>query len=216
MSAALKIGKSMLLSELLKDLYELPPDLERNLNGLELDSRKIAKGNLFLAYKGGSSDGRSFIDAAISNGAVAVLTEADATWNESHERTSVPIIPIKHLPAMLGRLAARFYGYPAQHMRVIGVTGTNGKTSYCQLAAQAFTMLGYKCGVIGTLGYGTANSALVQDDSGPATTPDPVRIQEIFAELQIQECDSVIMEVTSHGLQQQRVNIDDFAPYSPT
>src|SRR5688572_13108351 len=151
MSAALKFSKSMLLSELLKDLYELPPGFERNLNGLELDSRKIAKGNLFLAYKGGVSDGRSYIHAAISNGAVAVLTEADATWNEPQELTSVPIIPIKHLPAMLGRLAARFYGYPAQHMRVIGVTGTNGKTSYCQLAAQALTMLGYKCGVIGTL-----------------------------------------------------------------
>jgi UDP-N-acetylmuramoyl-L-alanyl-D-glutamate--2,6-diaminopimelate ligase len=211
MSAALKFNKSMLLSELLKEVYKLPPALERNLNGLELDSRKIEKGNLFLAYKGGTSDGRSFIKAAISNGAAAVLTEADADWSEPQELTSVPVIPIKHLPAILGRLAARFYGYPAQHMRVIGVTGTNGKTSCCQLAAQALTMLGYQCGVIGTLGYGAINSTLVLDDSGPTTTPDPIRMQEIFAELQSQECDSVVMEVTSHGLQQQRVNIDDFA-----
>src|SRR5688572_23915732 len=131
MSAALKFNKSMLLSELLKDVYELPPGLERNLNGLELDSRRIEKGNLFLAYKGGSNDGRSFIAAAISNGATAVLAEADGNWAELQELTSVPIIPIKSLPAMLGRLAARFYGYPAQSMRVIGVTGTNGKTSCC-------------------------------------------------------------------------------------
>ncbi|MES2625581.1 MAG: UDP-N-acetylmuramoyl-L-alanyl-D-glutamate--2,6-diaminopimelate ligase [Pseudomonadota bacterium] len=211
MSAALKFNKSMLLSDLLKDVYQLPPGLERNFNGLELDSRRIEKGNLFLAYKGASNDGRSFIAAAINKGASAVLTEADENWSEPHELTSVPIIPIKYLPAMLGRLAARFYGYPAQSMRVIGVTGTNGKTSCCQLAAQALTMLGYKCGVIGTLGFGTMNSTLIQDESGPATTPDPVRMQEIFAELQIQECDSVVMEVTSHGLDQQRVNVDDFA-----
>ncbi len=211
MSAALKLGKSMLLSELLKDVYVLPPALERNLNGIELDSRRIEKGNLFLAYKGGSSDGRSFIAAAIEQGAAAVLAEADGNWDEPHELTSVPIIPIKHLPTMLGRLAARFYGYPAQNMRVIGVTGTNGKTSCCQLAAQALTMLGYNCGVIGTLGFGTINSVLSHDDSGPTTTPDPVRMQEIFADLSTQDCDSVVMEVTSHGLQQQRVNVDDFA-----
>src|SRR5688500_4694258 len=103
MNAALKLAKSMLLSELLKEVYELPASLERQLNGMELDSRRIKKGNLFLAYKGASSDGRNFIEAAISNGAAAVLAEADDSWNEPRELASVPIIPIKQLPEMLGR-----------------------------------------------------------------------------------------------------------------
>ncbi len=211
MSVANKLHTTMLLSKLLEVECELPPFLERKLNGIELDSRCIKQGNLFLAYKGASTDGRTFITSAIKNGAVAVLAEADYQYQNAQEIDSVPIIPIKDLALKISQVAARFYGYPARSMQMIGITGTNGKTTCSQLVAQSFSALGYQCGVIGTMGYGKVGQLLMQESNGPATTPDAIRTQEIFAELQAQHTDIVVMEVSSHGLQQHRVDVEDFS-----
>ncbi len=201
---------SMNLSTLLQSECVVPPDLDRALSGVQLDSRRVRPGDLFLAYKGAAVDGRDFIPAAIASGAAAVLVEADAEWRAARSEGAVPLIPVKGLPEKAGRVAARFYGEPARRMRMIGITGTNGKTTCSLLAAQALTQLGYHCGVIGTLGYGMADGQLKLDGAGPSTTPDAVRLQQILHEVFAQQGDTVVMEVTSHGLVQKRVDVDDF------
>lgn len=201
---------SMNLSTLLQSECIVPPGMDRALSGVQLDSRRVRPGDLFLAYKGGAVDGRDFIPAAIASGAAAVLVEADAEWRAVRAEGAVPLIPVNDLPQKAGRVAARFYGDPARRMRMIGITGTNGKTTCSQLAAQALTQLGYRCGVIGTLGYGIAGDQLKMDGTGPSTTPDAVRLQQILHEVFAQQGDTVVMEVTSHGLVQKRVDVDDF------
>ena len=201
---------SMSLSTLLQSECVVPPGMDRALSGVQLDSRRVQPGDLFLAYKGAAADGRDFIPAAIASGAAAVLVEADAHWQGARAEGAVPLIPVNGLPEKAGRVAARFYGEPARQMRMIGITGTNGKTTCAQLAAQALTQLGYRCGVIGTLGYGLAGTPLKVDGAGPSTTPDAVRLQQILHEVYAQQGDTVVMEVTSHGLVQKRVEVDDF------
>lgn len=199
------------LSTLLKGMCELPTALDREVTGIELDSRRIAPGALFMAYKGEVADGRQFIGAAIAKGASAVLVDADNQWQVCTEQQSVPVVPLHNLQHKLHLLAARFYGEPASNMRLIGITGTNGKTTCCQLMAALLAKLGYQCGHIGTLGYGMTGAAAETNASGPGTTPDAVRLQHILALLHDEKADTVVMEVSSHGLQQQRVDIDDFA-----
>jgi UDP-N-acetylmuramoyl-L-alanyl-D-glutamate--2,6-diaminopimelate ligase len=198
------------LSALLQGLYTLPPELDRDISGVELDSRRVNAGDVFLAYKGAASDGRHFIPDAIGKGVGAVLVEADDKWSQGCEDAQVPVIPVAQLPARASMLAARFYGEPAQSLRLIGVTGTNGKTTCSQLIASHLQALGYRCGVIGTLGFGMSGSGLQSFGHGPGTTPDAVRLQEILADLKEQHADTVVMEVSSHGIAQQRVDVDDF------
>jgi UDP-N-acetylmuramoyl-L-alanyl-D-glutamate--2,6-diaminopimelate ligase len=200
----------MNLSTLLQSECVVPPDLDRVLSGVQLDSRRVQPGDLFLAYKGAAADGRDFIPAAIASGAAAVLVDADAQWHAARAEGAVPLIPVRGLQEKAGHVAARFYGEPARHMRMIGITGTNGKTTCTQLAAQALAKLGYRCGVIGTLGHGMAGTRLNMDGVGPSTTPDAVRLQQILHEVFAQQGDTVVMEVTSHGLVQKRINVDDF------
>lgn len=200
------------LSRLLEGLYPLPARCDRVLHGITQDSRQVRSGSLFMACNGASHDGRHHIDAAIAAGAAAVLVEADELeWCCEQERQGVPVLPLLGLRGQLAKLAARFHGEPAKALRLIGVTGTNGKTSITQLLAQALRTLGYRCGVIGTLGHGMAGSALQVAASGPGTTPDAVTLQQIFADLRDGGADTLVMEVSSHALDQQRVIVDDFA-----
>lgn len=199
------------LSSLLQGLCPLPPAFDREISGISLDSRTLGAGAVFLACRGAVSDGRRFIPDAISKGAGAILVDADAEWGESRTEASVPLIPVAELSRKAGLLAARFYGEPASTLRLIGVTGTNGKTTCSQLIAGHLQALGYHCGVIGTLGFGMAGSALQVLGNGPGTTPDAVHLQEILATMKEQRADTVVMEVSSHGLDQQRVDVDDFA-----
>jgi UDP-N-acetylmuramoyl-L-alanyl-D-glutamate--2,6-diaminopimelate ligase len=140
------------LSALLEGIVPLPLAYERQASGLSLDSRRVARGDIFMACKGAARDGRDFIDAAIGQGAVAVLAEADASLQGDTLRHEVPVIAVPGLPRQMATVAARFFALPASRLRLIGITGTNGKTSSCQMAAQLFSALGRRCGVIGTLG----------------------------------------------------------------
>jgi UDP-N-acetylmuramoyl-L-alanyl-D-glutamate--2,6-diaminopimelate ligase len=198
------------LSALLEGIVPLPLEHDRQLRGLSLDSRRVAQGDLFLACKGTARDGRDFIDDAIGRGAVAVLAEADDSLSGETLRHQVPVVAIPELPRQMATVAARFFALPASRLRLIGITGTNGKTSCCQLAARLLSALGRHCGVIGTLGYGLSGSELRQEAGIPGTTPDAVSLQRQLAELEQAGADTVVMEVSSHGLAQHRVVVDDY------
>jgi UDP-N-acetylmuramoyl-L-alanyl-D-glutamate--2,6-diaminopimelate ligase len=203
--------QSRLLSTLLPAGISLPASGEIALTGIELDSRRIKQGGLFMACRGAGADGRHFVAQAIEQGAAAVLVEQDEDWNTPQLKGAVPVIPVPDLPRRMSGIAARFYGEPARNLRLVGITGTNGKTTTCHLTARLFSALGYRCGVVGTLGYGVVGNELRHDSGVPATTPDAVSLQRQLARLRDDECNTVVMEVSSHGLDQFRVGIDDFA-----
>lgn len=167
---------------------------------LTLDSRKVRPGDLFLAVAGGQQDGRDYIGDAIARGAAAVAYEAtDALPMYDSEAL---LLPVSGLQAQLSELAGHFYGEPSRALRVVAVTGTNGKTSVTQLLAQALDLLNQRCGLIGTLGCGFYGNLA----SGQFTTPDPLAVQATLADLKNAGAKAVAMEVSSHGLAQHRID----------
>lgn len=146
---------------------------------LTLDSRKVRPGDLFLAVDGIEQDGRDYIGDAIARGASAVVYEArDAHAMQDSEAL---LLPVHNLQAQLSEIAGRFYGEPSRAMRVVAVTGTNGKTSVTQLLAQACDLLDQPCGLIGTLGSGFYGNLTL----GHYTTPDPLTVQATLADLKM-------------------------------
>lgn len=189
------------LSQLLEHISAVNSD--RSITGLSLDSRTIKPGNLFIAYVGGNSDGRKYISEAIANGAAAVVCEEkDFDTSKKNFPNQIPIIKIENLQKFVGNIAARFYDNPSAEMTVIGVTGTNGKTSCSQFTARALEMAGKKCGVMGTLGFGFIDHLQPLN----LTTPDALTLQKELAELKKAHADYVSMEVSSHSLDQYRVD----------
>ncbi len=173
--------------------------LNQAFSSITADSRKIIPGALFLAYPGSQHDGRDYIAQAIAGGATGILWEAaDFVWNPAWNVDNQPIAGLKD---QVGQIAAEFYDYPSKKMQMVGVTGTNGKTSVTQWIAQALTILGRKTAVIGTIGNGFVASQTAASN----TTPDAVLLQAMLAEYQQQGAQAVAMEVSSHGLHQGRV-----------
>lgn len=166
---------------------------------MALDSRKVTDGSLFLAIQGSNGHGLDYIDEAITNGAVAVLYDQ---WS-GELPIDVPALKVRELNTQIGFLANIFYEYPCQNLQIIGVTGTNGKTTTVHLIAQLAERLGYKVARIGTLGASVGSHKLVGLDR---TTPDAVTLFKIFSELQSLEVQVVAMEVSSHALDQYRVH----------
>lgn len=187
------------LSDLLEGVAASEADLP--VAGLQLDSRKINDGDLFLACSGFVVDGRDYIDHAIDSGAVAILVESGEKWQSSSHYRNVPLIVVDDLKEKLSDIAGRFYGQPSNFLPLVGVTGTNGKTSCCHLIMQLVNSLGKSCGLAGTLGNGVDGN--IQTDLN--TTPDAVSIQQLLAQWREQAVDLVTMEVSSHGLDQKRV-----------
>lgn len=188
-------------------LNQLLPQAETSvlIRELTLDSRKVLPGDMFLAMPGVLHDGREYIADAIARGAAAVVYEsAGAPFVLANP--GVALIPLKGLSAQLSAIAGRFYGEPSRAMRLVGVTGTNGKTSVTQLLAQALDRLGAPCGIVGTLGCGF-HGAL---QAGRHTTPDALAVQATLADLKQAGARAVAMEVSSHGLDQDRVAALDF------
>lgn len=195
------------LSALLKGICVLPSVLDCRVYGIALDSRKVKKGDLFIALKGFNSSARAYIPQAVANGAVAVLVESDqSTLSICEEGDSVELF-VPSLKMYVGEIASRFFGSPSKLMKVVGVTGTNGKTSVSQYLAHVLSGLGDKTGVIGTLGYGLLDDLEVATH----TTPDVVKVQQILANMKAQGADCAAMEVSSHGLDQGRVDDVSFA-----
>lgn len=175
------------------------------IDAIELDSRKVRPGTLFLALPGEVHDGRQFIEQAVASGASAVLAEPPVSGYV--DEIPVPLIEVAELRADVGYLAARFYGNPSHSQHVIGTTGTNGKTTTSRLVAQLARSQNKSCGVIGTLG------ASLTDEVTEAinTTPDALSLHRQLAAWQQQNVAMVSMEVSSHALVQGRVNGVEFA-----
>jgi UDP-N-acetylmuramoyl-L-alanyl-D-glutamate--2,6-diaminopimelate ligase len=189
----------MRLKELLNGFASTADD--RPITGLALDSRSVTDGNVFFALSGARQHGLSYVAQAAQNGADAVVFDPSGVENlqtGTEQFKNIPFIAIENLGSKLGEIAARFYGHPSRFMDVIGITGTNGKTSCSQFLGQLLD----HCGIIGTLGWGEwgkINKTL-------NTTPDALTIQRILAELFADNKKIIAMEVSSHGLEQGRVN----------
>ena len=170
------------------------------VTGIQIDSRKVAKGDLFLAIPGEIHDGRQFIEQAVASGAAAVVAEPPVAGFV--EALAVPLLEVPELQHESGLIASRFYGSPSAGLHMVGVTGTNGKTTTSRLIAQILRMQGRSCGVIGTLGA-SLDEGVAQ---GGNTTPDSVSLQQQLSSWHEQGVHAVSMEVSSHAMVQGRVN----------
>ncbi len=188
----------------LSQLFPGKVHADADIGGITLDSRHVRDGDLFVAFPGLRHDGRDYIAQAVAAGAAAVVLESQGAV--AH-RLAVPSVQIEGLAEQLSALADRFYQQPSAALQVIGITGTNGKTSVSQMLAQALDRLGSRCGVIGTLGSGLAGALI---DHG-MTTPDAVAVQAQLASMRDQGASHVAMEVSSHALDQHRVAAVRFA-----
>ncbi len=185
------------LNELLKEYQLNLPAC--SITGLACDSRHVLPGNLFFALNGTKTDGRKYIDEAIKNGAQVILQEGPPSIEKQND---ILFIFLPDINKQVGLIAAKFYAHPSHEMLVIGITGTNGKTSTCCLAAQVLEKLGYKVGVIGTLGMGE----LAALNHSGMTTPDAITLAHQFHEFKKAGMKAVVMEVSSHALDQYRVD----------
>ncbi|MCU7796810.1 MAG: UDP-N-acetylmuramoyl-L-alanyl-D-glutamate--2,6-diaminopimelate ligase [Candidatus Thiodiazotropha sp. (ex Myrtea spinifera)] len=191
------------LSGLLAGLLPVPPGQDCEVTSLTLDSRQVVDGAIFLACTGTRHHGLAFARQAMAQGAEVILWEPDNAEGDQLAadliKEGFPLLAMPKLSVHISEIAARFYGDPSQHLTVFGVTGTNGKTSVCQLLAQALQNDG-PCGIMGTLGYGFP-SAL---ESTGFTTPDAVTVQRLLTEMWLGGAKTVSMEVSSHALDQGR------------
>jgi UDP-N-acetylmuramoyl-L-alanyl-D-glutamate--2,6-diaminopimelate ligase len=198
----------MKLAQLLsieKDLGELP---SVEVSGMALSSLTISHGDVFFAYPGDKADGRDFIQDAVDKGAVAVINEAviaspeRARQSPCDKECKVPRIAIENLAQKVGHFAAQFYGRPSEKMKVIAITGTNGKTSCAWFITQALTKLGIKAAMMGTIGCGFLDDL----NENSLTTPDAISVQKNLAQFKVQGAEVVVLEASSHSLVQGRLN----------
>lgn len=186
------------LGDLVTDLATVTPADDIMISGIALDSREVRAGDVFFAYPGTRHDGRDYMRQAVDQGAAAVIYESDGI---AVPPINVPCYPVSHLQGKIGVIADRFYGYPSREIFVTGVTGTNGKTTCTHLLTQAFTALGLRCGLIGTLGIGFIDDIT----PGMQTTPDPIRLHRELRRFRDNGASHVCIEVSSHALDQGRV-----------
>ncbi|MGN2249034.1 UDP-N-acetylmuramoyl-L-alanyl-D-glutamate--2,6-diaminopimelate ligase [Frateuria sp. GZRe14] len=187
-----------LLADLLDGFADAGALGDLRICGLSLDSRQVRPGEAFIALSGTRAHGIAFAAEAVARGAALVLAEAPAVPGFT---PGVPVLWIDDLHARLGEIAARFYDHPSRALRIVGVTGTNGKTSTVQLITQALSRLGCTAASIGTLGAGLYGAL----DEGERTTPDAISVQRLLARFRDRGATHVAMEVSSHALEQGRV-----------
>jgi len=191
---------AMLLSTLLKP-FDATVLTDVQIDGLAWDSRHIRKGDLFFACEGEVEHGKKYIPCAKDGGAVAIALETDSSDEalSLSERHKIPVVAVDNLSAKLGEIASLFFSRPTASLNLIGITGTNGKTSCSHILAQCLPV---PCGVIGTMGAGIWGDLKSVNN----TTPGAVELQQWMRELCDLDAKSVVMEVSSHGLEQGRVN----------
>lgn len=206
------------LNEVLAVLEQPPVLQDKAISGLTLDSRQLIGGELFIAIPGFAVDGRQYISAAIAAGAAAILVEKRVEKRAKKETDSngqdlikvddsdVPVIFISGLKDRIGFLADQFYRRPSETLNVIGVTGTNGKTTCCWFIAQMMSFLGQSCAVMGTIGKGIINKGTPELEPCLNTTSDGISLHQYMAGLVDQNVKAMAMEVSSHGLDQKRVD----------
>ncbi|GAB6976718.1 UDP-N-acetylmuramoyl-L-alanyl-D-glutamate--2,6-diaminopimelate ligase [Prevotella falsenii] len=196
----------MKLNDLLKNIKPLNivGNTDKDIKGINIDSRKIEQGYLFVAIKGTQTDGHKFIEKAIELGASAVLLEDMPT--ETAEK-DITYIQVKSTEDAVGKVATTFYGDPSHRLKLVGVTGTNGKTTVATLLYNMFRKFGYKVGLLSTV------CNYIDDKEVPAshTTPDPIELNALLAKMVAEGCEYAFMECSSHAIHQRRIGGLKFA-----
>ena len=189
----------MKLSELLKYVkpVSIIGDEQIDITGVNIDSRKIEKGHLFVAMKGTQTDGHKFIPKALELGASAILCEDLPT----EKAEGVTYVQVTSTESAVGPVATVFFGEPSQKLRLVGVTGTNGKTTIATLLYNMFRKFGHKCGLLSTV------CNYIEDEAIPAdhTTPDPIELNRLLGRMVDAGCEYAFMECSSHAIAQQRI-----------
>lgn len=193
----------MKLAEIIKTVKPLAVEgrLDQEISGITYDSRRVMPGNLFVAFRGERTDGHSFVEAAIDRGASAVVLERDTAFNPRATR-----IKVSDARRSMAQVSAQFYNHPSQNLKVVGVTGTNGKTTTAFMVRAILEMAEMPCGLLGTVQYQIGQRVI----PAARTTPESVEIQEMMSEMLRAGCAGVSMEVSSHALDQSRVAAVDF------
>lgn len=189
----------MKLSELLKYIKPICVigDEDIDITGVNIDSRKIEKGHLFVAMKGTQTDGHQFISKALELGAIAILCE-----NLPEEKTEkITYIQVSSTESAVGPVATVFYGDPSKKLKLVGVTGTNGKTTIATLLYNMFRQFGHKCGLLSTVCNYIENEAIPASH----TTPDPIELNYLLSKMVETGCEYAFMECSSHAIDQQRI-----------
>jgi len=193
------------LKNILKDIatLQIAGDTSAEVNGLYIDSRKVNAGSAFIAVKGTTSDGHDFIDKAIALGAIVIVCE------QIHvdKKQGVTYVQVKDSAKAVGQLADAFYDQPSAQLKVVGITGTNGKTTTATLLYNLFETLGYKSGLISTV----QNYIHKEREDATHTTPDAIAIHALMAKMVGAGCEYVFMEVSSHAIHQHRIEGIRFA-----
>ena len=195
----------MTLNELTKGIkiLQMAGDADIDITGVNIDSRKIKPGHLFVAMKGTQVDGHTFIPKALDLGASAVLCED----MPEERKEGVTYIQVESTEDAVGKVATKFYGDPSSKLKLVGVTGTNGKTTIATLLYNMFRKLGYKCGLLSTV------CNYIEDDVIPAdhTTPDPIELNKLLNRMVEAGCQYAFMECSSHAIHQKRIGGLKFA-----
>ena len=195
----------MRLSEILKNVKPLTiaGDVEVEITGVKIDSRQVSAGSLFVAVKGTQVDGHQFIAKAVELGASAVLCE------DLPEQLAdgVTFVQVASTEEAVGPVATLFYGDPTSKLKLVGVTGTNGKTTIATLLYNMFRKFGHKCGLLSTV------CNYIEEEAVPAThtTPDPIELNELLGRMADAGCEYVFMECSSHAIAQKRIGGLKFA-----
>ena len=195
----------MKLNELLRNIkpVSIKGDADIDIKGINIDSRRIEAGHLFVAIKGTQTDGHKYIPKALELGAAAVLCEDMP--EEAAE--GVTYVQVESTEKAVGPVATLFYGDPSRKLKLIGVTGTNGKTTIATLLYNMFRKFGHKCGLLSTVCNYIEDEALPTDH----TTPDPIELNQLLARMVEAGCEYAFMECSSHAIQQQRIGGLKFA-----
>ena len=189
----------MKLEEILNgiNIAEIKGNVTKEISGLEIDSRKIESGHMFVAVRGTQTDGHAYIGKAIEKGASVIVCE---TYPDNLD-SDITYIKVNDTEEVVGKLATAFYGQPTSKLKLIGVTGTNGKTTIATLLYNMFRLFGYKVGLISTV------CNYIDDEAIPTehTTPDPITLNKLLGRMADEGCKYVFMEVSSHSVVQKRI-----------
>ena len=202
-----KTGGKHLKLKTLADLLLHVPGIRKThgntgiaVKNLQFDSRRVQPGDCFVAIRGVAADGHQFIDKAIANGAVAIIGETEIAGE-------ISVVQVENSAVALGYLAAAFYDHPSKQLQVVGVTGTNGKTTVTTLLHQLYAALGYKPGLLGTVENRIGSATMTSTH----TTPDALSLQQLLRQMADAGCAQVFMETSSHAIHQHRIAGVEFA-----